>query len=341
MPRDLNINIANDNSSVNEFILPTESNPMLKSYRIHAYMINIMQEHSDFYYYLISNYLCLHNKRNGKDYLDFHLTNYFCNMKSLFYNNDWFDICQKDISSFNCSEENNIKDIIIDYLRKGYYVIHGVNESCLPHTIYYRGDVVNNIGMTCGYSYKLDSFCVLDYDKYGHFGCSWIPYTNYIQSIISTTIQNKFLNFIKTKQEIAFTFDQPTAIKLLKCHLNSQSAYPDYAAFSNNLIGYEAINRSLENMKNAGVDFIRLRAIKEHKNMVLRYLQHVCSEGIDDYIFYERYKIINRMMENIFMCILKDSFCDAPISQTINRIKLIQEINKQEFQLISDYLMKY
>ena len=127
----------------------------------------------------------------------------------------------------------------------------------------------------------------------------------------------------------------------MRCHIDSITAYPKYKDFSNNLIGYRAINRSLENMKDEGYDFIRLRVIKEHKNIVLRYLEFTCVNGIDNPYFLEQYKIIDKMMENIFMCAMRDAMNNASQQTIINRINSIIELNEKESQLISRYLTKY
>ncbi len=333
-------NNSNDYNEAKDIALSITTTPLIRSYRIHAYMFNLMQNHPTFLNYVISNYLCLHNKQNNRDYLDFHLDNYFCNMSSLFHDNSWFEIKQVDISSDEFKNPEAIKQTILEHLNQGYYAIHRVNEAYLPHTNYYGENCINNNEMTFGYSQRCDSFFVLDYNQNGQFCSSLVNSNDYLKAI-KITMSPIYLNFIKAKKEIDFCFDQPRALKLLRCHMDSITAYPEYKDFSNNLVGYRAVNRSLENMKNEGYDFIRLRVIKEHKNIVLRYFEYTCANGIDDPYFLEQYKIIDKMMETIFMCAIRDAMNNASQQTIINRINSIIELNEKESQLISRYLTKY
>ena len=64
--------------------LPINETPMIRCYRIHAYVMNILDvsHMSNWEKYVISHYLCLHNgaKKIARDYLDFHLENNYTNI---------------------------------------------------------------------------------------------------------------------------------------------------------------------------------------------------------------------------------------------------------------------
>ena len=327
---------SGNKSKSTEVMLPIVSAPMIRSYRIHAYLFSIiMCAHSDFYEYAISNYLCLHNKRSEVDYLDFHVDNYFQGLSSLFHDNSWFDFYQIDVTSTAGENMDYIKQVIIDGLKNGYYVIHCINESYLKHTVYYGGDICNNLEMTFGFSEIKDVFYVLDYNKYGNFGGEAVSSNDYIRAILTTTIQKKYLNFIRAKNNLTFKLDIEKAVKLLRCHISSKPAY-SYTAYAGNLIGYKAVNHTLDTFKNSGIDFIKMRTIKEHKDMVFRYFKYICDSGMTSPSFFERYLHISKRMDNIFLCSIKDIITNASINT--ERIDLIAELNKRESQCIIDYL---
>lgn len=48
-----------------------------------------------------------------------------------------------------------------------------------------------------------------------------------------------------------------------------------------------------------------------------------------------------KIMENIFMCAIRDAMNNAPEQTIINRINSIIELNEKESQLISRYLTQY
>ena len=320
-----------------EIVLPVLRNPLIKGYRIHAYLLCIMmRDYPDFYKYLISNYLCLHNKQSEIDYLDFHTENYFQDLATFFYNNSWFDFYSIDVTVG--AEKKYIKQIIVDGLVNGYYIIHSVNESHLKHTVHYGGDVCNNLEMTYGFSADKDSFFVLDYDRYGGFGGNMVNTDDYIKAVSTVTVQKNCLNFVRARRNLKFEFDSKKAIGLLKCHIFSEPAYPNYYAYSGNLIGYEAIERTLESSKRDGIDFIKMRIIKEHKDMVFRYFIYICNNGIAPRSFFERYERIKEAIDNVFLCMLKDSLTGTSRKTVVQRIKSISELNAMEFRCIMDYL---
>ena len=320
-----------------EITLPVLKDPFIRGYRIHAYLFCIvMHDHPDFYKYAISNYLCLHNKRAGVDYLDFHAENYFQSLATLFYDNSWFDHYSVDITSG--AEREYIKRVVVEGLNNGYYIIHGINESQLKHTVHYGGDVCNNIEMTYGFSDLKDSFFVLDYDRHGRFGGNAVKAGDYIKAVSTATVQKKYLNFVKAKKDLKFEFEPEKAIGLLKCHVCSEPAYPDYSAYAGNLIGYKAIERTLDLSKKNGIDFIKMRIIKEHKEMVFRYFKYACNSGVAPKCFLERYAKIKEEMKNIFWCMLKDSITNAPMATVAKRVNSISRLNEAEFICITDYL---
>lgn len=98
-------------------ILSIDTNPLIRCYRIHAYVMNIlMLADYNFEKYVLSNYLCLHNGKDGirREYLDFHLDNNYRNISDVFRDNEWFDIVQiHDFDSENYRNKKEIKDSII------------------------------------------------------------------------------------------------------------------------------------------------------------------------------------------------------------------------------------
>ena len=129
-------------------LIPVNIDPPIRCYRIHAYLINIIgNAYPDFSLYIISNYLSLHNgdERWRREYLDFHLDNNFINVSDLFLDNSWFDVVQIDFSASSKLLDSEVKEQIIFYLKKGYYVLHRVNECALPHAnVYQQKDSENN-----------------------------------------------------------------------------------------------------------------------------------------------------------------------------------------------------
>ena len=247
---------------------------MIRCYRIHGYLLNIMgTAYPDFEKYVISNYLCLHNGKENirREYLDFHLDNNFLDIKQLFRYNDWFDVIQvHDLNNENYKNSIEIKNLIIEFLEKGHYVLHNVNESYLSHTARYGKPDSNNIVMIYGYDFEKDTFLMLDYNAMGIFGTSEVISGEYLNSLAKVTVTNR-INFIKAKQGLTFEFDFERSLKLLDCYVQSKNAYPDHDDYMNNIFGYEGVERSLREMQYTGVNLIRMRAIIEHKDVILSY----------------------------------------------------------------------
>lgn len=311
--------------------LPINVNPIIRSYRVHSYLINIMENiYPDFEKYVISNYLCLHNgKKNIRmEYLDFHLDNNFLSIRELFRNNSWFDVVQ--ISDCNCQDNRKqieTRDLIVEFLNRGYYVLHGVNESCLSHTVRYGKPVSNNIAMTYGYNYKRNTFFLLDYNNKGRYGPSEVSYEEYFNSLKTVTIDNR-LNFIKAKNGLVFNFDFERSIKLLKCHVHSQNAYQNHDDYMNNVFGYEGVERSLEEMQKTGINLVRMRVIMEHKNTVLSCLRYASDNNLIDVNIVKYYNEINKKMHTIFMKIFKKAFVckdNVNYSDDFDDIRLLNE----------------
>lgn len=325
---------------MNRIILPINKNPYLRCYRIHAYLINIMCSNtSDFNKYLFSNYLCLHNGKENlrREYLDFHLYNNFKGLDYGFYDNSWFDLMQINIlndNRFNTKE--SIKELIVSFLSQDYYVLHKVNENYLPHTLFYSNNDNINIALTCGYDIEEKKFIILDYNKNGEFGLSEVYLNDYFNSLINVPKINT-LNFIKTKNNLSFQFSQNNALKLLKCHLNSQNAFPDHIQFDNNLFGYEAIERSLRDMLCFGINMIRIRAIKEHKSVILNYFDYAIKNNcINNKNFYYHYLSIEHQMNIVFLKCLKK--LAQRKTDYIDEIDTIRRINEIEAEFLKKYL---
>ena len=323
-----------------ETICPVNTNPYIRCYRVHAYMLNIVGlSNKSFDKYVFTNYLCLHNGKENirREYLDFHLDNNFLNIKDLYRYNDWFDIFQiSRFGSFDKTSCSNLKEIIIDFLKKDYYILHNINEAYLPHSATYGGSDLNNIVLTHGYDKENDTFMLLDYDKTGRFGSSIVKSQDYLNSISMVTVTNR-LNFIKSKPNLDFSFDQNKALKLLKCHIESQNAYLDHEDLKNNIFGYEAIERTLNCALKNGINMIRMRVIKEHKEIILKYLMSVFDYNyIDNKNFIIEYKLIVNQMNNIFMRFIKNNMLG--INQDIELIDSIRSLNYKELDILSRYL---
>ena len=303
-------------------------------------MLNIVGlSNKSFDKYVFTNYLCLHNGKENirREYLDFHLDNNFLNIKDLYRYNDWFDIFQiSRFGSFDNTSCSNLKEIIIDFLKKGYYILHNINEAYLPHSATYGGSDFNNIVLTHGYDKDNDTFMLLDYDNTGRFGSSIVKSQDYLNSISRVTVTNR-LNFIKSKTDLDFSFDQNKALKLLKCHIESQNAYLDHEDLKNNIFGYEAIERTLNCALKNGISMIRMRVIKEHKEIILKYLMSVFDYNyIDNKNFIIEYKLIVNQMNNIFMRFIKNNILG--INQNIELIDSIRSLNYKEADLLDRYL---
>lgn len=322
-------------------ILSIDTNPLIRCYRIHAYVMNIlMLADYNFEKYVLSNYLCLHNGKDGirREYLDFHLDNNYRNISDVFRDNEWFDIVQiHDFDSENYRNKKEIKDSIIYFLNQGYYLLHNVNEYCLPHASAYGQYIDNNIAMTYGYDEKKDNFLLLDYNRNGHFGSSAVPSKDYFRAIFAVTVTNR-LNFIKAKKNLSWKFDNKKALNLLSCHIKSENAYSDHDDFKNNIFGYEGVERTLKELQSSEMNMIRIRVIKEHKDVVLKYMQYIVENGFTDNAeYYEAYKVICSNMNKIFMRILKRIICNDGRDFTCE-IDAIRKLNESESELLQKYL---
>ena len=334
-------NLMRDDGNADEIILPITINPPIRCYRIHAYIYNIIiHQYTDFTKYIASNYLCLHNGREGvrQEYLDFHIYNYFDSIYNMFYDNSWFDIIQlkaMDYSSTYISEKE-IKRIIIDFLNNNYYILHKVNEEYLPHSDKYARESFYNIDMTIGYDFYNDMFLLLDYQQSGHFGISKVSSEEYLKSISTVNVKNA-LNFIKIKPGLSFEFDRERAIKLLDCHINSKPLFK-YKAYEPNIFGYDAVDRSISYMKDSGINLIRLRTIKEHKKIISNFMQISSTLGYDPATYYTQYKEIEHKMDIIFMKIIKK--WEVNYQDYTNEIYLVEELNKVESDFLNNYIQK-
>ena len=293
-------------NTILKYELPINKDPWIRCYRIHANMLNIIGiAYPNFEKYVLSNYLCLHNRKEGcaREYLDFHLENNYLNIKDVFRNNDWFDIIQlKNINDKYYMNSKHCQEIIISFLNEGYYVLHNINEAYLPHSPKYKHDKEksNNIALTYGYNRSEDVLYILDYAHTGNFGSSSVQINDYLDSIANVTVANN-LNFIRAKKELEFRFDIRKSLKLLRCHINSQNAYLDHKDYDINIFGYEGVERTLNTLSTHGINMIRLRTLKEHKNIILKYLKYVIDNHyIDEIKYYEEYQKIEKNMEIIF-----------------------------------------
>lgn len=324
-------------------LIPVNIDPPIRCYRIHAYLINIIgNAYPDFSLYIISNYLSLHNgdERWRREYLDFHLDNNFINVSDLFLDNSWFDVVQIDFSASSKLLDSEVKEQIIFYLKKGYYVLHRVNECALPHANVYQQKDSENNAMTFGYVYDEDSFIVLDYDKDGRFGSSFVCCKDYMNSLY--TVNSEYflkLNFIKAKPGLSFAFNEERARKLLSCYINCENAYPDNPYYVNNIFGYDGVERALKEMEK-GVNMIRLRVIKEHKEIILRYMEYVTTHHlIDSDYFLNEYREIKNKMNIVFMKILKKKFGFGQSETEYNlEYDEIRRINERESGLLYQFL---
>lgn len=323
--------------------LPINETPMIRCYRIHAYVMNILDvSHiSNWEKYVISHYLCLHNgaKKIARDYLDFHLENNYTNIVDGFRDNSWFDIIQ--VHDFNIEDHKNsqnIKNLIISYLEDRYYCLQNVNEACFPHTYYYGGSVFNNISMVYGYDATKDVFMMLDYDSQDRFGTSRVSFDDYFAAISSVTVRNR-LNFIKANQNHCFKFDFNHSLKLLNCYLHSQNAYSDHNEYTNHIFGYESVERTLYETQNNRMNIINIRAILEHKDILLKYFRYVTNNSyIKNENFLKIYEEINEEMHIIFMKILKKMMFAGNNCNYLKESDLIRRLNEKEAELLRCYL---
>lgn len=324
---------------------PISVDPPIRCYRIHAYVINIIgNTYPDFYLYLISHYLSLHNgmERYRREYLDFHLENNYINVRELFRDNSWFDIIKFEDICHSALLITEIKNQILRYLKQGYYVLHRANEGAFPHSNIYRCEQADNNVLTLGYCYENDSFAVLDYEMSGRFGLSWVSCYDYLRSLLTVKQDNRLkLNFIKAKPGLVFSFDNQHAKKLLSCYVKCENAYPDNEKYKNNIFGYEGVERCIKTMESDKINFIRLRVINEHKKIVSKYMTWSVDHGyIDRSDFCDDYRKISNDMNLIFLKALKKQICYG-----INKVSYqtefdaIRYLNEQERKLLLNYLL--
>ena len=304
----------------------------------------IGKEYPDFEKYVLSNYLCLHNGREKirREYLDFHLDNNYLNINDMFRNNEWFDIVQiRDFDCNNYMHKNEIKELILYFLNNGYYVLHNLNESYLPHSSMFGRFNANNISMVYGYNDTNDSFMLLDYDLNGRFGPSAVLSSDYLKALSAVTCTNR-INFIKAKKGLCFEFDNNRALNLLTCHINSENAYTNHEDYINNIFGYKGIERAINEMYSNGLNMIRIRVIKEHKDVVQKYMKYVAENHLcDDRKYYNEYTTICNDMNCIFFKILKKMAVLKNEQDYGNELEEIKKINDKEAILLEKYLRNY
>lgn len=323
--------------------LPIQIRPIVRCRKIHAYLINIMNaaSNNNFEKYIICNYLCLHNgvEKICRNYLDFHLSNNYLNIVDVFKDNSWFDIIQVNkIDTENDRTNNYIKEILIQMLHAGYFVLQNVNEGLFPHSFAYGNSVAPNVCMLYGYNEYEDRFYILDYDKYGHFGSCTVSSEEYFGAVSSVPNRNRF-DFIKVKDTVTFSFDFEHSINLLQSQIGSFNAYPDHLEYQNHIFGYASIERSLHEAEKGQLSISDFRAILEHKDVLSRYFQYVTQNLnlVDDY-FYNYYKEINEKMHQIFMKIIKKSLSYSTENIFSKECDAIRRINEEEAALINKYV---
>ena len=326
------------------FILPVHFDPLVRCYRIHAYLINIIkQSYDNFDQYIISNYLSLHNGKEGlrREYLDFHIKNNFINMIDLFYDNGWFDVVQvHDLHKENYFQSKEIIDLIIYFTSKGYYLLQKINEEFLTHSAMY-GITSDNTVLIHGVDLKSRSFYILDYKKNGRFCTSKISFNDYLKSTATVIVPNR-INFIKAKENLKWEFDYPNAKRLIKCYVDSTNAYPDNESIKNNIFGYEAVERTIKALQTQGMSLIRIRAIKEHKDILLRYFEYITQhEWLDDTSYVDNYNVLCNQMNVAFLKILKKMVLGESNLCFKEDIYTIEKINERERVLLERYLTKY
>ena len=319
--------------------LPVEENPIIRCYRIHAYLLNIIgiPYKNEFDRYLISHYLALHNTYRG-DYLDFHLENNYLNIREMFRDNNWFRVIQMHhFDPEDDSELSNIRECIVEFIKKGYYIVQNVDESCLKHTSKFGGVPVNNISMITGYDDINDAFYMLDYDAYGLFCVSSVPSNEYFHSVSQVTVSNR-LNFVKAKENIDFSFDFEHSLKLLRCYLCSQNAYPDHVDYKNHVFGYEGVDMAFRDIH--CLNMVDIRAILEHKNIMCKYFEYITNNGYlkkDTYVL--MYKDIALQMKIIFLKIIKKILLYKNNRDYTTECDAIRRLNEKEAKLLEGYLL--
>lgn len=319
-----------------KIILSVNTDPYIRCYRIHAYIINLIdQYYPDFILYVFSNYLNLHNRtfNHPRNHLDFNLDNNFLNIESLFRNNNFFDIVQLNIferTMFKqCTME--IKDLIIGFLKRGYYILHVSNEACYLN----YPDSQDNIVLT--YGFDKSYFLLLGYSSNGVFGSTVVSVEQYFKSLETVTHCNR-LNFIKVKKDLSFSFDFKKSINLINCYINSLNAYPDHEDYTCNIFGYESVERTIRDMKKHCFNIINIRVILEHKKILERYIQYLIKNNyLKNYSICIRYENIRKKMEVIFMRIIKKSLLGSSMDLNEN-LDSILILNEEEKDVLASLL---
>lgn len=192
--------------------------------------------------------------------------------------------------------------------------------------------------MIYGYDKTSDSFFALDYNYKRNFGTSQIPSKEYLSSLTSMHFSN-YLNFIKAKKDLIFKFDYERSLRLIKCYINSENAYPNYEEYKINIFGYESVERSLHVMSDIGLNIISIRAIMEHKDIMMKYFNYIIENHfIDNKEIVDKYNNINKQMHIIFMKILKKEIANINSKNYLEEYDVIRKLNEKEAILLENYL---
>lgn len=178
---------------------------------------------------------------------------------------------------------------------------------------------------------------MLDYDAYGRFCVSSVPSNEYFHSVSQVTVSNR-LNFVKAKENIDFSFDFEHSLKLLRCYLCSQNAYPDHVDYKNHVFGYEGVDMAFRDIH--CLNMVDIRAILEHKNIMCKYFEYITNNGYlkkDTYVL--MYKDIALQMKIIFLKIIKKILLYKNNRDYTTECDAIRRLNEKEAKLLEGYLL--
>ena len=129
------------------------------------------------------------------------------------------------------------------------------------------------------------------------------------------------------------------SIKLIECYINSKNAYPEYEEYKINIFGYESVERSLCVMSETRLNIISIRAIMEHKDIMLKYFNYMFENHyIDNEDIIKKYYDINQKMHIIFMKILKKGILNSNPKDFLSEYDTIRQLNKNESILLEKYI---
>lgn len=212
-------------------------------------------------------------------------------------NNPFLKTCTFNYELYSHLDANGIVEMLIEQIRKGYYIVLFVDESKISHCFYYqKQEFIPHHILISGFDLNEKSFDVSMFKNmiYGTYPTSFEEVINAVASMLTTAESNRdadhHSHFLQLYKDTQYIFDKKAIINQLKDYLNSESNLNiiNYNT-SEEVYGletYDALKKYFVALKEDNPNLVVRRGLRhfhlilEHKNVMVNRIKYLTSNGI-------------------------------------------------------------